>query len=134
MGLYDIIYGKRQTRTKKERKMQPTTNGLMSIVSRLRGGIFLLALLFGFATFAETDICGNEIFSYTENNVTKTYRFIVSGDPRIEVSAAATSAASHNCVSNDDVAFVALFKSIFTTVFEKAFKSTPYSGFCIDFN
>ena len=49
-----------------------------------------------------TDICGNEVRTYIEDGTTKTYRFISSGDPRINIGAAAVSAASNARTSTAD--------------------------------
>jgi len=58
-----------------------------------------------------TDICGNEVRTYVEDGNTKTYRFISSGDPRINIGAAAVSAASHARTSTADGSGIALASS-----------------------
>ena len=63
------------------------------------------------AICAETDICGNEVRTYVEGGVTKTYKFISAGDPRINIGAAAVSAASHARTSTTDESGVALASS-----------------------
>lgn len=80
---------------------------------------------------AEKDICGNETVTYTEDGQSKTYRFIVSGDPRPN-GATASPASSQTLVSNDDVALVALFKSVLASV-GGALRSIPWTGFAIIF-
>ena len=78
------------------------------------------------AASAEVDVCGNEITTYVENGVTKEYRFIVSGDPRIDIGTEAVSAASHNRVStSDDGSGVALSSGMLAlaTVFESALEA-----------
>ena len=79
--------------------------------------------------FGETDICGNEIRTFTEGNVEYTYQFIYSGDPRIEVGSAAVAAASHSCTSNEDDGLVAIFKSVMTHVFQGPLSTKPWVGF-----
>jgi len=68
------------------------------------------------AISAETDICGNEVKSYVEGGVTKTYKFISAGDPRINIGAAAVSAASHARTSTADESGVALASSTHSLV------------------
>ena len=63
------------------------------------------------AMHAETDVCGNEIRSYDEDGVTKTYKFISSGDPRINIGAAAVSAASNARSSTADESGIELASS-----------------------
>ena len=63
------------------------------------------------AMLAETDVCGNEIRSYVEDGVTKTYKFISSGDPRINIGAAAVSAASNARSSTADESGIELASS-----------------------
>ena len=63
------------------------------------------------AILAETDVCGNEVRTYVEAGVTKTYKFISAGDPRINVGASAVSAASHARTSTADGPGVALASS-----------------------
>lgn len=70
-----------------------------------------LSVALPLAMFAETDICGNEVREYTEGGVTKTYKFISSGDPRINIGSAAVSAASHARTSTADESGVALASS-----------------------
>ena len=59
-----------------------------------------------------TDVCGNEVRTYVEDGETKTYMFISFGDPRIDVGAAAVSAASHARASTADGPGVALASSM----------------------
>lgn len=67
-----------------------------------------LSVALPLAMLAETDVCGNEIRNYVEDGVTKTYKFISSGDPRINVGSAAVSAASNARASTSDEAGIAL--------------------------
>ena len=63
------------------------------------GGTILAAALAAASPFAlsgETDVYGNEIFTYTEGGVQKTYRFWVSGD-KAEDAALDNSSASRVC-------------------------------------
>lgn len=93
-------------------------------------GIVHCALCIAFvaaAASADTDICGNEIRTYTDGGETKTYQFIVSGDPRPGIGAPAIAAASHNRASNDDVALMAIFKSAWASI-GGALRSIPWLG------
>ena len=63
------------------------------------------------AISAETDVCGNEVRTYVEDGVTKTYKFISAGDPRINIGEAAVFAASHARTSTTDESGVALASS-----------------------
>ena len=81
------------------------------MMKTLGWGALALSVALPLAILAETDICGNEVKSYTEGGVTKTYKFISAGDPRIDVGAAAVSAASHARSSTSDEAGVALASS-----------------------
>ena len=62
-------------------------------MNRIVWAVCALSVALPIAMLAETDVCGNEVRSYDEGGTTKTYRFISSGDPRINVGAAAVSAA-----------------------------------------
>ena len=70
-----------------------------------------LSAVLPLAMLAETDVCGNEIRSYVEDGVTKTYKFISSGDPRINIGAAAVSAASNARSSTADESGIELASS-----------------------
>ena len=63
-------------------------------------------------SFAETDVYGNEIRTYTEGGVQKTYQFWLSDEKAEEASLANTSASS----SNEDVALDAVFKSVCSSI------------------
>lgn len=73
-----------------------------------------LSVILPLSMLAETDICGNEVKEYEEGGVTKTYKFISSGDPRINIGASAVSAASHARTSTADESGVALASSMHT--------------------
>ena len=70
-----------------------------------------LSAVLPLAMLAETDVCGNEIRSYVEDGVTRTYKFISSGDPRINIGAAAVSAASNARSSTADESGIELASS-----------------------
>ena len=80
-------------------------------MNRIVWAVCALSVALPIAMLAETDVCGNEVRSYDEGGTTKTYRFISSGDPRINVGAAAVSAASHARVSTADEPGIALASS-----------------------
>ena len=105
------------------------TSGRISRITHC--AVCIAALALPIAVAAETDICGNEIVTYTEDGQSKTYRFIVSGDPRPN-GATASPAPSQTLASNDDVALVALFKSVLASV-GGALRSIPWTGFAIIF-
>ena len=51
-------------------------------------------------SFAETDVYGNEIKTYTEGGVQKTYQFWVSGDKAEDASVARKSSNSYTYASS----------------------------------
>ena len=69
----------------------------------IRTVVSLAALALGEAAFsplhAETDVYGNEIFTYTEGGVTKTYTFWVSGAKAEDAATADSLAASSSATS-----------------------------------
>lgn len=71
-----------------------------------------MAGAFAFLALADADVYGNEIKTYTEGGVQKTYQFWVSGDKAEVATKNGTSAVS----SNEDVALDAVFKSVWTSV------------------
>ena len=71
----------------------------------------ILSVALPLAMLAETDVRGNEIRDYVEGGVTKTYKFISSGDPRINVGVAAVSAASNARTSTADESGIELASS-----------------------
>ena len=72
----------------------------------------LVLALFPNSALADTDVYGNEIKTYTEGGVQKTYQFWVSDEKAEEASLANTSASS----SNEDVALDAVFKSVCSSI------------------
>ena len=74
-----------------------------SVVSSLIVGVGVAMMALASSPLqGAVDICGNEIVTYEEDGQTKTYQFILSGDPRITVGAAAVAAASHSRASTMD--------------------------------
>ena len=78
-------------------------------------GVFLSAaavLCIATTASADTDICGNEIRTYTEDGVSKTYQFIVSGDPRPESVSSADSQSTMSDAATLDARFRTWLESL----------------------
>jgi len=80
-------------------------------MNKIGWAVCALSAVVPLAMLAETDVCGNEIRDYVEDGVTKTYKFISSGDPRINIGAAAVSAASNARSSTADESGIELASS-----------------------
>lgn len=94
---------------------------------RIHCGTILAAVLAAASPFAlsgETDVYGNEIFTYTEGGVQKTYRFWVSGD-KAEDAALGNSSASPS--SGASFATGALTKPTVTQPLEARYRTWMYS-------
>ena len=71
-----------------------------------------MAGAFAFLALADADVYGNEIKTYTEGGVQKTYQFWVSGTKAEEASSANSSAAA----SDANFSLEAVFKSALATL------------------
>ena len=78
-------------------------------------------------SFAETDVYGNEIRTYTEGGVQKTYQFWVSGEKAEEASLARKSSNSYTYASSLE----ARSKSVLSVCGKVA--STVWTGFMLFF-